>query len=233
MKTLKYQYTYVDMEEVINNPNEYIIPELLAACKKLWTMNIFTFMCSNRNDGGHSYILLEKLSDENQAIFDKLRKQHPENFIFNQYRKCFGIDFKTENMSEQEIAEMFDKAISYFKPQDVQKPFYITREEFLLDCGCYREIPNPKYVENPGPMPTELDLEALDEWIAKMNQPKTVKVFDEEKVIKPMDEYLKEKDIITYDPKTQRIYQSKFFFQKHLDFVEKLAYTEEERSLSN
>ena len=223
----KYQHSYVNMEKVVNNPEEYIIPELQAACKKLWSINIFTFMCSNREDGGHSYILLEKLSAENQAIFEKLRKEHPKNFIFNEFRRRFGIDFKTENMTEKEIAEIFDNAISYFKPQDIQIPFYETREQFLFNCGCYSEIPNPKYVEDPGPMPG--NLKALDEWFAK--QQKTLKVFDENKVTKPMGEYLKEKAITTYDPETQRIYQSEYFFQKHLDFIKKSAHAEEERSL--
>ncbi len=229
----KYHYSYVGMEEVLQNPEEYIIPELQAACKKLWSMNIFTFMCSDRNDGGHSYILLEKLSDENQAIFDEIRKEHPQNFIFSQYRNCFGIDFKTENLPEQDIAEMFEKAISYFKPQDVQSPFYITREQFLINCGCYSEVPNPKYVKNPGPMPIGTDLKALDEWFAKVDQPKMLKIFDEAKVAKPMEAYLKEKGITTYDPKTERIYASEFFFQRHLDFVERSADAEEEKNLSD
>lgn len=218
-KPLKYNYTYVNMEEVMRNPDEYIIPELQEACKKLWSMNIFTFMCSNRNDFGHSYIFLEKLSTENQSIFDKLRKEYPENYIYDQYRKCFGIDFNTEDLSEQKIAEKFEKAISYFKHQDIQKPFFITREQFLLECGCYSEVPNPKYVEEPGPMPTGTDLKAIDEWFDKINQPKMIKEFDESKVVKPMDEYLKEKGVTTYDPKTQRIYKSKFFLNRHLEFI--------------
>lgn len=227
-KPTQYQYSYVDMEEVIKNPDEYIIPELQASCKKLWSMNIFTFMCSNRNDGGHSYILLEKLSDENQTIFDELRKKYPKNFIFSQYRKCFGIDFETENLSVKEISKKFEKAISCFKEQDIQKPFYITKEQFLLDCGCYREVPNPKFVENPGPMPMGTDLKALDEWFEKINQPKTLKIFDETKVVKPIEEYLKEKHITTYDPKTQRIYQSEFFLNKHQDYIEKHSEVERE-----
>ena len=228
----QYHYSYVGMEEVMRNPDEYIIPELQTACKKLWSMNIFTFMCSDRNDGGHSYILLEKLSDENQAIFDEIRKEHPKNFIFSQYRNCYGIDFNTENLSEQEISEKFEKAISCFKQQDIQKPFYITREQFLLDCGCYSEVPNPKFVEDPGPMPIGTDLKALDEWFAKVDQPKMLKVFDETKVVKPIEEYLKEKNITTYDPKTQRIYQSEFFLKRHLDYVEKSSHSEDEMVLA-
>lgn len=230
-KPKKYNYTYVGMETVMQNPAEYIIPELLEACKMLWSMNIFTFMCSNREDYGHSYILLEKLSDENQAIFDEIRKKHPKNFIYSQYRKCFGIDFYTENLSEQEIVERFEKAINHFVPQDIQNTFYLTREQFLLDCGCYKEVPNPKYVENPGPMPMGTDLSTLDEWFEKCHQPKLIKEFDESKVIKPIEEYLKEKGVTTYDPKTKRIYQSEFFLKRHLEFEKRISHTKEGTTL--
>ena len=72
------------------------------------------------------------------------------------------------------------------------------------------------------------DLKALDEWFEKINQPKTLKIFDETKVVKPIEEYLKEKHITTYDPKTQRIYQSEFFLNKHQDYIEKHSEVERE-----
>ena len=42
---MKYQYSEVDMAYVYRNPEEFIIPENLAACKLLWNKNIFTKMC--------------------------------------------------------------------------------------------------------------------------------------------------------------------------------------------
>ena len=82
----KYEYCYVSMPEVEANIDEYIIPELQEACKSLWKRNVFTFMCSNRNDGGSAYIILESLSPENKEIFEQLKKDHPEYFIFDNYR---------------------------------------------------------------------------------------------------------------------------------------------------
>lgn len=200
----KYQYTSLDVELVMDNPEEYIIPELLPACKNLWAMNIFTKMCSNRDENGHSYIWTTILSEENQTIFDKLKKEYPE-FVGKQDSVC-KIDFLTEDLSETEIKKLFNKIISCFKPQDVQKDFYVTAEQFLIDCGCYREIKNPR---------------------KEIGQPKLLKVFDKKKVKKPIEEYLKEKGVTTYDPETQRIYQSEFFLKRHLDFVEKFAQLEE------
>lgn len=196
----KYQYTSIDVEIVMQNPEEYIIPELLSACKKLWSLNIFTTMCSNRDDNGHSYIWTSYLSAENQLIFDELKKEYPE-FVGKQNSVC-KIDFLTDNLSKTEIEELFNNIIRRFKPQDIQKDFYITKEQFLIDCGCYKEIANPNKEDG---------------------QPKTIKVFDESRVTKPIDEYLKEKKVITYDPETERIYKSEFFLKRHLDFVENNA----------
>ena len=81
-------------------------------------------------------------------------------------------------------------------------------------------------------MPIGTDLKTLDEWFAKVDQPKMLKVFDETKVVKPIEEYLKEKNITTYDPKTQRIYQSEFFLKRHLDYVEKSSHSEDEKDLA-
>lgn len=204
----KYQYTSLDVELVMKDPDEYIIPELQSACKKLWAMNIFTVMCSNREDGGHSYIWTSILSEENQAIFDKLKRRHHE-FSGRKNATC-KIDFFTEGLSEEAIENMFDNVISRFKPQDVQKDYYQTIEEFLIDCGCYREIPNPNKTAN---------------------QPKFIKVYDATKVKKPIAEYLKEKRIETYDPETQRIYRSEFFYKRHLDFVANSKQSEEEKTI--
>lgn len=44
----KYNYPYVELEEVIFNPEEYI-------CKVLWEKNIETFVVSN-NEDKHLYV---------------------------------------------------------------------------------------------------------------------------------------------------------------------------------
>lgn len=58
----KYNYSYVELEEVISNPEEYIIPQCLPTCKALWEKNIETFMVSN-NDDKYLYVLLTNISE--------------------------------------------------------------------------------------------------------------------------------------------------------------------------
>ena len=51
----KYNYSYVELEEVIFNPEEYI-------CKVLWEKNIETFVVSN-NEDKHLYVFLPNISE--------------------------------------------------------------------------------------------------------------------------------------------------------------------------
>ena len=66
-----YQYSAIDMRVVMNNPEEFIIPENLEACKLLWSKNIFTKM-NNNYDNDYSWITISRFSPENQELFDAL-----------------------------------------------------------------------------------------------------------------------------------------------------------------
>ena len=63
-----FNYAGFSIDKIINNPDEYIVPECLEACKKFWDMNIFTASCSNRreiiNEDGsiRKYIMVSHLS---------------------------------------------------------------------------------------------------------------------------------------------------------------------------
>ncbi len=217
----KYQYSYVSMPEVESNIDEYIIPELQEACKSLWERNVFTFMCSNRNDGGSAYIILESLSPENKEIFEQLKQDHPEYFIFDNYRHADRIQIPdVTKMSEEEISTAFVKLTRHFVSQDVQPRFYLTPEDYLIDCGCYDEIPNPEYKGDPGPMPTTSSLKELDEYFAKCNIPQTIKVFNKGKMTKSFKEYVIEnQDENRTDFTTGKVYESPYFLKKHFEFI--------------
>lgn len=210
----KYQYRHVSMTEVIANIDEYIISELQEACKSLWDRNIFTYMCSNREDDDEAYIVLEKLSPENTEIFEQLRKKHPENFTIDYWRYnrfCINIPDVTQ-MSEEEISSAFLKLSSYFVPQDVQNDFYLTKEDYLILYGCYKEVPNPNYVEDVDSVPIVATLEEIDKWFEKSGQPKTIKVFSKNKMTKSFEEYVKENgDEHCTDFNTGKVYRSPYF----------------------
>ena len=223
----KYQYSYVPMEIVESNIEEYVIPELQEACKSLWARNIFTFMCSNRNDGGAAYIILEALSDENKVIWNKLHEKYPENYKFNVFRHSNNVRIDdVTNMSEEEISTKFMKLCKHFLPQDVQCTYYSTPEQYLIQCGCYDEIPNPEY-EDVGIFHFHGDVndiesldEAMMEYDAKCDVPETIKTFNKTKMTKSFEDYVRENgDEDKLDATTGNVYQSAYFLKKHLDYV--------------
>lgn len=91
-KDTRYQYSYVELEDVMANPSEFIIPQCLPACRSLWDRNIETFMVSN-NDDKDLYVLMHNLSGENKALMNKLLHAD-KRFFFDEYRKTYGIRVK-------------------------------------------------------------------------------------------------------------------------------------------
>lgn len=101
----QYQYSYVDLEIVISNPNEYIILECLPACKILWDKNVETFMVSNNGDD-NLYVLLYNLSPENETFLQNMIKID-SRFIYSSYRKAYGIAVKgKDERAKEELASL-------------------------------------------------------------------------------------------------------------------------------
>jgi uncharacterized protein YaaN involved in tellurite resistance len=77
--TIQYNHTAEDTLKVYKNPEEYIIPEELPACKMLWDRGIETYMCGNYDDkeyqGRWIGISADSLNEENKFIFDELIKR--------------------------------------------------------------------------------------------------------------------------------------------------------------
>lgn len=120
----RYQYPYVEFEDVMANPEEYIIPQCLPACRALWDKNIETFMVSN-NDDEDLYVLLTHVSDENMAIFNQMKQQDPR-FVFDGYRNTIGIAVKGNNDSSMHELQGLTEV---FRIQDTLR--FQTAEDFL------------------------------------------------------------------------------------------------------
>lgn len=180
-------------------------------------------MVSNRNDGGSTYIYLSgDLLDKNKEIWNNLTKKYPNNFYKGTYRKELRIQIAdTTKMTEKEISDAFVKIANLFKVQDVNHNFYQTSEDYLIECGCYEEIPNPEYVEISSLMPTVGNLEEIDKWFKQISCPKTKKVFNKNKMNKSFEEYVKENgDENRTDFETGKVYESPYFLKRHLEYVE-------------
>lgn len=145
----RYQYPYIELEEVMNNPTEYIIPQCLPACRSLWGKNIETFMVSN-NDDDDLYVLLTNVSPENMAVFQELQKQDPR-YLFDSYRDTIGIAVKGHDekaMAELDaLTDVFDvqDTLRFKSAEDFLESYKYTGGEMVVeDDGTIRREKNPE-----------------------------------------------------------------------------------------
>ena len=219
-----YQYSKVDMQFVVDNIDEYIIPENQEACKLLWSKNIFTIMCNNY-ENEESWITIGGLDESNQKLFDEMALKDSR---FGNTWGGRGIKVPIVPVPGADAFSAFKPLIEMFAMQDVQKEGYMTKEEFLTyRCDCFKMIPNPDYIEIQQPVMGEDEepLEFMKRWDEYMYHtmiPREVRTFDESKMTKTFDEYLQESEFADfYDEDNERIYYNDFYYQAHVKYKEK------------
>ena len=129
----QYEYGVVSVEDVIRNPEEYVIPECLEACKTLWGKNIETRMCANYDGNNNLFIQFfdgDGLSYENKEVF-----------ITNAERGFWmgeEHDFPSISVPGQsaESAATLVRLVDKLKIQDVRSCRYKTSKEFLEEFKC-------------------------------------------------------------------------------------------------
>lgn len=147
-KDTRYQYPYVELEQVMANPDEYIIPACQPACRALWNKNIETFMVSN-NDDKDLYVLLANVSPENMTILKELAQSDPR-YYFDGFRNTFGIAVKgmTEDSMRELVAltEVFriQDTVRYQSVEDFLESYKMTDGELkIAEDGTIHRSPNP------------------------------------------------------------------------------------------
>jgi hypothetical protein len=180
------------MEYVVNDIEEYVIPECQEACKLLWSKNIETFMSSNYDDQD-LYILLSKLSNENQKIFDEMSK-NDKRYFFDEYRHYYGIGV---NGTGEESVNDLNSLTEAFSIQDVEERRYKTADDFLKDF---------KYQGGP--------MAGIDKYgnIHRDINPtlKDVSFLDALQATKSQDLYVEEED---------RVYESQIYLEWHKRYL--------------
>ena len=120
-ESTRFNYTATDLVQVINNPEEFIIPEILPACKLLWEKGIETYMCGNYEDTDGRWIMLANVQEENQKIIEELML-NDSRYSFN-HHYVLRVPF-----SKNEIQELCD-LVEPLVHQDTIR--YKTSTEFL------------------------------------------------------------------------------------------------------
>ena len=193
--TPRYEYRATDVESVIQNAEEYIIPECLEACKTLWGKNIETVMCSNYNDNTDLYIDLldgDGLSDENRDIFIN---NEENGFTLGEEHDFPRISVPGQTPeSALKLQELADK----LHIQDVRNCRYKSSKQFLEDY---------KY----GDMPEEYEYEAGGQGYVIVNRQ-----YDPERVNATLQDALERTGKSgLYVPSEDRVYESQMFLDWH------------------
>ena len=137
-----FNYSGLDISEIIDNPDEYIVPECLDACKAFWDRNIFTASCSNRNETKTKsgivlkYVMVGTLSDENMKIFSQLAKSDPNHYrelirCGKQYYAIVIPSTDNEQDRDSDSKELLSLT-SPFKMQDCLEGF-VSIEDYYLE----------------------------------------------------------------------------------------------------
>ena len=222
-----FMYMAVPIYTVAENIDEYIIPECQEACKELWAKNLFTFMCSNREDGENKYILLGELSAENEEIFKQLMEKYPSNYDWSEFRGTYAI--RTYGTQEETSKKLLD-LVEPFQMQDVLEG-YQTIEDYLTETfGIFKLEPNPDYTSGvKAPKMEDYEdfqefLAAYDKYVELISTPEYVKVFDKTKMTKSVEEYLQEAgEYHLYDQERGIVYRNEFYRDAHLRYMKYLG----------
>ena len=221
-----FKFGSVPINLVMANIEKYVIKENRRAIEYLWDKNILTTQ-TNNYDNEESWIAFGELSDENLEIV--MREINTSvsyggipRFAFN-HGKAIEIPTKP---GTKDTFEDFKYLIDKLEDQDVQKDGYMTIDEFYIDCmGFYKLTNNPFY--HPLIEPKRKDY-STEEMYRKalnfyLNEPvllRKIKVVDESKIARPLEEYLKEKGLY-YDSDEKKIFYNKRLYDGHMRYKQK------------
>lgn len=216
-----YQYSVVDMKIVMNNPEEFIIPENLEACKLLWSKNIFTKM-TNNYENDYSWITISNLSLENQELFDSLRLCDKR---FGYTYGGMGFNVPVVPGPGNDTFEAFKEIIDNFQMQDVQKDGCMTTEEFMIYyTDCFKMEYTLEYQELVSRMMSP-DGDVLvynkefEQFMNNNSIRRRIRVFDPSKMTKSLEEYIADSMFADYyDPENGMIYYNDMYYQAHMRY---------------
>ena len=193
----------------------FIMEECIPACMELFEKNISIFSTSDYHteEGCFIDISADALSEENIAVLSELPccEKCDDNNVFHLKSKHVG------KIGQDELINI----VKQFQMQDVRENFaYVSIQSFLVDyCNCYDEVANPNYksINYSEVLYALLEGKSMD---VPKEEPKFLKVFNPNKVTKPVLELVQDHKMILDG---DRVYLSDFYYQKHMKYVESLT----------
>lgn len=148
----KYQASLTDVNIVMENPEIYIIPECLEACKILWNKGIDTTQCSNYENNTYWIEINPSCLSENNRKYCYERAN-------NKNDQYFGISYMTHNpcIIVPKVAnakEILCELANSFELQDTVN--YLNADEYLdgykRTDGQYIVLPGGNVQRNYNPL---------------------------------------------------------------------------------
>ena len=134
ISSTRYQYMPTSVEEVMKNPEEFIIPECMECCKLLWSKGIDTRQCGNYDDalGNGFWIELEydTLSDENKKKLEEMSKTDSRVYFAEGLHEEHTYRMMVERIDNPNASDELCEIASNLSLQDT---CLFTTDEDLLD----------------------------------------------------------------------------------------------------
>lgn len=186
----------IQVHQIIKEGIEKHVNELcIDTCQDLWKKNIYTKEI--KVDENKIEIILDKLNTENVSVFGKRAEKNENKYIVNE-NNDYTIQIQRTNKSDGAIKSELKNSIKYFFIQDVETGF-LDKKKFLMNvCDCEK-------VEGMKENSKDLNIKI---------------VFDEDKMEKTFEEYLKEKNYEhLYLKEEDRVYLDEYYLDAHKNYL--------------
>lgn len=186
----------IQVHQILKEGIEKHVNELcIDTCQDLWKKNIYTKEI--KVDENKIEIILDKLNEENVSIFGKRAEKNENKYILNENNE-YTIQVQRTNKTDGAIKSELKNSIKYFFIQDIETGF-LDKKKFLMNvCDCEK-------------------VEGMKENSENLN----IKiVFDESKMEKTFEEYLKEKNYEhLYLKEEDRVYLDEYYLNAHKNYL--------------
>lgn len=193
----RYNYGLTPTKFVKENPEEYIIPDCLEACRILWEKGIDTTQCSNYEDNDYRFVEINiaTLSKENSSFFYEQLNNNEAGFSIGGMTHCprIYVDSEGEEARKRlcELAQMFSlqDTNEYLTVEDYLDSYRRTDGKYIvLENGMLQRDINPEYANA-----TIVDaLDARDEW--ELYVETEGRVYNNQEALEKHHEYLQRKN---------------------------------------
>ena len=157
----RYQYMPTSIEDVMKNPEQYIIPECMECCKILWSKGIDTYQCGNYDDalglGFWVEVDYDTLSDENKKKLEEISKNDSRVYFAEGLQGQHTYRMRVERVNNPNASDELSEIARNLLLQDT---CLFTIDEDLLDQ--YKKVGGEYKIDETGNAYCDYNPERVD-----------------------------------------------------------------------